>query len=62
MDKNLQPLPIGVQSFEMLRRWGRGEGEKQIEEKGYVKPYDAEGRAVTARVIVVDAEKHEAVL
>ena len=38
----------------------REEGKKQIEEKGYAKPYDEEGRAVTSAVIVIDAEKHEA--
>ena len=58
---------VVVLEFKLARSAGeaarlRGEGEKQIEEKGYAKPYDAEGRAVTARVIVVDAEKHEAVL
>ena len=56
---------VVVLEFKLARSAGevarlRGEGEKQIEEKGYVKPYDAEGRAVTARVIVVDAKKHEA--
>ena len=38
----------------------RDEGRKQIEEKGYAKPYDGEGRAVTSAVIVVDAKKHTA--
>ena len=56
---------VVVLEFKLARSAGevarlRGEGEKQIEEKGYAKPYDAEGRAVTARVIVVDAKKHEA--
>ena len=63
----LFPDRVVVLEFKLARSAGeaarlRGEGEKQIEEKGYAKPYDAEGRAVTARVIVVDAEKHEAVL
>ena len=38
------------------------EGRKQIEEKGYAKPYDGEGRAVTSAVVVVDAEKHTALV
>ena len=40
----------------------RDEGRKQIEEKGYVKPYDGEGRAVTSAVIVVDAKKRTALV
>ncbi len=40
----------------------RQEGQKQIEEKGYVKPYDAENRAVTTAVIVINGKKREAVL
>ncbi len=40
----------------------RREGEKQIEEKGYAKPYDEENRAITTAVIVIDGEKREAVL
>lgn len=40
----------------------RAEGQKQMEEKGYARPYDAENRAVTTAVIVVDGEKCEAVL
>ncbi len=40
----------------------REEGEKQIQEKNYAKPYEAENRAVTTAVIVVDGEKREAVL
>ena len=38
----------------------RDEGRRQIEEKGYAKPYDGEGRAVTSAVIVVDAKRHTA--
>ena len=40
----------------------RKEGMKQIEAKGYAKPYDVEERAVTYAVIVIDGEQHEAVL
>ena len=40
----------------------RAEGEKQIQEKNYARPYDAENRAVTTAVIVVNGEKREAVL
>ena len=47
-------------SGEIARK--RAEGERQIEEKGYAKPYDAEGRRVAGAVIVIDGEKHEAVL
>ncbi len=39
----------------------RLEGQKQMEEKGYTRPYDAERRAVTAGVVVIDAEKRRAV-
>ena len=54
-----------VLEFKLARSAGevarlRAEGRKQIEEKGYSKPYDGEGRAVTSAVIVVDAKKHEA--
>ena len=40
----------------------RQEGQKQIEGKGYIKPYDAENRAVTTAVIVINGKKREAVL
>ncbi|MBR1671473.1 MAG: AAA family ATPase [Fretibacterium sp.] len=40
----------------------RAEGERQIEEKNYARPYDAEGRRVTGAVIVIDGEKRAAVL
>ncbi len=40
----------------------RAEGEKQIQEKNYARPYDAENRAVTTAVIVVNGKKREAVL
>ena len=39
----------------------RLEGQKQMEEKGYTRPYDTERRAVTAGVVVIDAEKRRAV-
>ena len=38
----------------------RAEGQRQIEEKGYAKPYDAEQRAVSTGVIVVDAARRQA--
>jgi len=40
----------------------RAEGQRQIEEKGYAKPFDAEQRAVSTGVIVVDATRRQAVL
>ena len=40
----------------------RQEGQKQIEEKNYAKPYDAENRAITTAVIVINGKKREAVL
>ena len=40
----------------------RQDGKNQIEEKGYAKPYDAENRAITTAVIVVDGKKRKAVL
>ncbi len=39
----------------------RTEGEKQIHDKNYAKPYEAENRAITTAVIVIDGEEHEAV-
>ena len=61
----LFPIRTVVLEFKLARSAGeiarlRAEGRKQIEEKGYSKPHDGEGRAVTSAVIVVDAEKHEA--
>ena len=40
----------------------RREGMKQIEVKGYVKPYDEDHRAVTSAVVIVDGKEHEASL
>ena len=61
----LFPSRVVVLEFKLARSAGeiarlRAEGRKQIEEKGYSKPHDGEGRAVTTAVIVIDAEKHEA--
>ena len=40
----------------------RREGERQLSEKNYARPFDAEGRQITTAVIVIDGEKREAVL
>ena len=40
----------------------QAEGEQQIQEKNYAKPYDAENRAITTAVIVINGKKREAVL
>ena len=40
----------------------RREGEQQIAEKNYTRPYEAENCEVTADVIIIDGEKREAVL
>ena len=40
----------------------RAEGEKQIQEKNYAKPYEAENREITTAVIVINGKKREAVL
>ena len=40
----------------------RGEGQRQIEEKGYAKPFAADGRACTTGVVVIDARRREAFL
>ena len=61
----LFPSRAVVLEFKLARSAGeiarlRDEGRKQIEEKGYAKPYDGEGRTVTSAVIVVDAKKHTA--
>ena len=62
----LFPHRVAVLEFKLARSESevdrlRLEGRKQIEEKGYTKPYDAERRAVTAEVVVIDAEKRRAV-
>ena len=62
----LFPERVVVLEFKLARSAGevarlREEGRRQIGEKGYAKPYDAEGRAVTSAVVVVDAKKREAV-
>ena len=59
----LFPSRAVVLEFKLARSAGeiarlRAEGRKQFEEKGYAKPHDGEGRAVTTAVIVVDAERH----
>ncbi|MBQ9564661.1 MAG: AAA family ATPase [Synergistaceae bacterium] len=38
------------------------EGQKQIAEKGYAKPYDAENREITTAVIVINGKRREATL
>ena len=63
----LFPSRAVVLEFKLARSAGeiarlRDEGRKQIEEKGYSKPHDGEGRAVTSAVIVVDAKKHTALV
>ncbi|WP_298781364.1 PD-(D/E)XK nuclease domain-containing protein, partial [uncultured Fretibacterium sp.] len=63
----LFPHRVVVLEFKLARSEGeiarlRAEGQRQIEEKGYAKPYDGEGRAVTSTVIVVDAKKHTALV
>ena len=40
----------------------RAEGEAQIREKNYAKPYESENRQITTAVIVIDGEKRQAVL
>ena len=40
----------------------RQEGQKQIEKKGYAKPYDAENREIITAVIVINGKRREAVL
>ena len=61
-------FPSRVVVLEFKLAWSAGEaarlrdeGQRQIEEKGYAKPFDAEGRSVTAGVIVVDAEERQAI-
>ena len=38
----------------------RREGMKQIETRGYAKPYDEDHRAVTSAVVIVNGKEHEA--
>ena len=40
----------------------RQKGQKQIEEKGYAIPFDADGREVTTAVVIIDGKKRQAVL
>ena len=40
----------------------RVEGETQIQEKNYARPYEGENRAITTAVIVIDGDKRNAVL
>ena len=59
------PGRVVVLEFKLARSAGeidrlRGEGQRQMEEKGYARPHDDEGRAVTSAVIVVDAGKRQA--
>ena len=61
------PGRVVVLEFKLARSAGeverlRAEGRRQIEEKGYAKPFDAEQRAVSTGVIVVDATRRQAVL
>ena len=61
------PDRVVVLEFKLARGAGeverlRAEGQRQIEEKGYAQPFAADDRACTIGVIVVDAERREAVL
>ena len=61
----LFPHRVVVLEFKLARSEGeiarlQTEGQRQIEEKGYTKPFDADRRAVTSAVVVVDLQKHEA--
>ena len=61
------PGRVVVLEFKLAQSAGeidrlRAEGQRQIEEKGYAKPFDAEQRAVSTGVIVVDAARRQAVL
>ena len=61
------PGRVVVLEFKLARSAGeverlRAEGQRQIEEKGYAKPFDSEQRAVSTGVIVVDATRRQAVL
>jgi hypothetical protein len=57
---------VVVLEFKLARSSGsidrlRAEGLRQIAERGYARPFDETGRAVTAAVIVVNAETRRAV-
>ena len=59
------PDRVAVLEFKLAQSAGeverlRAEGQKQIEERGYAKPYDAENRPVTTGVVVVDAQRRQA--
>ena len=61
------PDRVAVLEFKLAQSAGeaerlRAEGQKQIEERGYAKPYDAENRPVTTGVVVVGAQKRQAVV
>ena len=63
----LFPHRVVVLEFKLARSEGeidrlRAEGQRQIEEKGYAKPFEADQRAVTSAVVVIDAAKREATL
>ena len=63
----LFPHRVVVLEFKLARSAGeidglRTEGQRQIEEKGYAKPFDADQRAVTSAVVIIDAAKREATL
>ena len=63
----LFPHRVVVLEFKLARSAGeiarlRAEGQRQIEEKGYAKPFDKDQRAVTSAVVVIDAAKREATL
>ena len=59
------PDRVAVLEFKLAQSAGeverlRAEGQKQIEERGYAKPCDAENRPVTTGVVVVDAQRRQA--
>ena len=63
----LFPHRVVVLEFKLARSAGeikglRAEGQRQIEEKGYAKPFEADQRAVTSATVVIDAAKREATL
>ena len=63
----LFPSRVVVLEFKLAQGAGevarlRDEGRKQIEEKGYAKPYDGKGRAVTSAVVVIEAKKRTALV
>ena len=60
------PDRVVVLEFKLAQSAGeierlRAEGQKQIEERGYAKSYDAENHTVTTGVVVVDAQRRQAV-